>query len=427
MEQFFSDNPYALYFIGLLFLIISNRSNGKDYINKNIILLYIIFSLVNLFSIIDLKHNIAVILLISFIELQIMNLSDEILVVNTIYKIQDYIFLMINKYKIISILLCNIGIELARKIPIKEPIIWTLYFAIFIYIVSKIYRTDFKLKSFKNIEKIFIKNTEGFDYDSCLKDESLKEKLNMVIDIEDKTFLFRTRSHSSISLEALMCKINREREYSDTVKKIETYSIKYFLINLRTIIKYGRTILITIIKAILHKNGIRRFIKRGYSTIEMQWIRNVGIEIGYEKVYRRKIFEIIYANIFFKSLGEKRKYYSYPEYSYKNAREIFKMMIVYVYLRTVPTFVFKENKRIKLSNIYEYYKLVRGKQIKEKNNILNELTKEEIFIFVMGLSGKKINENLYQVYDWYILKYNINLEKVEEILSKFLTKKSLKV
>ena len=30
MEQFFSNNPYALYFIGLLFLIISNKNKNND-------------------------------------------------------------------------------------------------------------------------------------------------------------------------------------------------------------------------------------------------------------------------------------------------------------------------------------------------------------------------------------------------------------
>lgn len=426
MEQFFSNNPYALYFIGLLFLIISNRSSGKAFINKNIILVYIIFSLANLFNIIDLKYNIAVILLISFIELQILNLNDETLVVKTIYKIQDYIFTMINKYKFISILLCNIGIEFARSMNINNIAIWIVYFILFIYIISKIYRANFKLKKFEDIEKIFVKNTEGFEYENCLKDENLNTKLNMVIDVEDKTYLFRTRSHSAISLEALMCKINRETEYSDAISKIEEYSVEYFLVNLKTVIKYGKNILITILKAILYKNGIRRFIKRGYSTIEMQWIRNVGIEIGYEKVYRRKIFEITYANIFFKSLEEKRKYYTYPEYAYKESRKIYRMLIIYVYLKTVPTFIFKGEKRIKLNNIFEYYRLVRGKKIKDKNDILNELTKEEIFIFIMGLSGKKIDENLYELYDWYIAKYGIDIDKVTEILNK-LSKNNKKI
>lgn len=420
MEQFLADNPYALYFIGLLFLIISNRANKKDDINKNIILIYIIFSLVNLFNVIDLKYNIFVILLISFIELQILNLNNETLLVKTIYKIEDYLFTMINKYKIVTIIMWNVLMRIALNSQINNLIrliTWIIYFMFLTYTISKIYRNEFKVKEFENIERIFNNNSLGFSYKDALTGE-LNEKLKMVIDIEDKTYLFRKKSHNSISLEALMCKINREKEYNEAINKIEKYPIRYFLINLKTIVKYGLKILITILKAIVYKNGIKRFIKRGYSTIEMQWIRNVGIDIGYEKVYRRKIFEIIYSNIFFKSLKEKRKYYTYPEYFYNNSNEIYKMLIIYVYLNTVPTFIFKKDGRTKVDSIHEYYKIIRTEKIKNKNNILNELTKEEIFIFIMGLSGKKIDENLYNLYDWYILKYNINTNKVTEILNK---------
>lgn len=98
MEQFFSNNPYALYFIGLLFLIISNKNknNDNEEIDNNIILVYIIFALVNVFNIIELKYNLIVILLICFIELQIINLNSETLLVKSLYKIEDFAFMMVN-------------------------------------------------------------------------------------------------------------------------------------------------------------------------------------------------------------------------------------------------------------------------------------------------------------------------------------------
>ena len=169
----------------------------------------------------------------------------------------------------------------------------------------------------------------------------------MLIDIEDKTYMFRKRSHSSISLEALMCKINRQEEYDKIVSKIEGKPVLFFLSNIKITIKYAKKIITKILKAIFYKNGIKRFIKRGYSTIEMQWIRNVAISIGYEKVYRRKIFEIMYSNIFFKSIKEKRIYYTYPECFYKNSRLIFKMLIVYVYLKKLYNKNFEFNKKSK--------------------------------------------------------------------------------
>ena len=422
MEQFFSNNPYALYFIGLLFLIISNKNNKNEEIDKNIILVYIIFSLVNVFNIIEFKYNLTVILLICFIELQIINLNSGTLLVKSLYKIEDFAFMMVNKYKIIYFLLCNLLLVLYRALNfsniIAEILIEGIFLILLIHIISKIYRNEFRVNSFKQIEDIFEKKAQKFDYKNALNQNSeINFKLNMLIDIEDKTYMFRKRSHSSISLEALMCKINRQEEYDKIVSKIEGKPVLFFLSNIKITIKYAKKIITKILKAIFYKNGIKRFIKRGYSTIEMQWIRNVAISIGYEKVYRRKIFEIMYSNIFFKSLEEKRIYYTYPECFYKNSRLIFKMLIVYVYLNTVPTFLYINNNRIKIDNILKFYKIVNEGEIKEEN-IIERITKEELFIFIMGLSGKKIDENLYELYSKYIEKYNIDTKKVDNILKQ---------
>lgn len=422
MEQFFSNNSYALYFIGLLFLIISNKDNNNEEIDKNIILVYIIFSLVNVFNIIEFKYNLIVMLLICFIELQIINLNSGTLVVKSLYKIEDFAFIMVNKYKILYFLLCNLLLELYRALNFSNItasiLIEGIFFILLTHIISKIYRNEFRVNSFKQIEDIFEKKAKKFDYKNALnKNSEINFKLNMLIDIEDKTYMFRKRSHSSISLEALMCKINRQEEYVKIVSKIEGKPFFFFLFNIKIIIKYAKKIITKILKAIIYKNGIKRFIKRGYSTIEMQWIRNVAISIGYEKVYRRKIFEIIYSNIFFKSLEEKRRYYTYPEYFYKNFTLIFKMLIVYVYLNTVPTFLYINNNRIKIDNIYKFYKIVNEGEIKEEN-IIERITKEELFIFIMGLSGKKIDENLYELYSNYIEKYNIDTKKVDNILKQ---------
>ena len=93
------------------------------------------------------------------------------------------------------------------------------------------------------------------------------------------------------------------------------------------------------------------------------------------------------------------------------------MLIVYVYLNTVPTFLYINNNRIKIDNILKFYKIVNEGEIKEEN-IIERITKEELFIFIMGLSGKKIDENLYELYSKYIEKYNIDTKKVDNILKQ---------
>ena len=419
MEQFFSDSPIALFFVGLLFLIVSNKKIEES-ISSNIILVYIIMALVNVFNIIDFNKSTLIILLICFIDIEIININSETLIVKTLYKIYDFIFEMINKYKFLYIYLLNFILNMIiNKLEPKSLIKAIIYFAyciVFIRIISKIYRNEFKIKEFSKIERFFLYYENGFKYGEVANMCNV-EKYNMLIDIEDKTFIYRKKSHRSLSIETLMCKIDKKQKYDEVIDNLQKMKIFYCIKNLKSIIKYSYRIINVIYKAIIYKNGVNRFIKRGYSTIEMQWIRNAGIEVGYDKVYRRKLFELIYSNIFYKSLKEKRRYNTYPEYNYNNSDYIFKMLIVYVYLQTVPTFIYKKSGRTKLDNIYEYYRLVRKKPIENKKNIIDDLSREEMFIFIMGLSGKKINENLFELYSSYIKKYKINKRKVIEILN----------
>lgn len=69
---------------------------------------------------------------------------------------------------------------------------------------------------------------------------------------------------------------------------------------------------------------------RGCSTLEMQLIRCIGIEKGYDKcVVRRKFFEFFYTYLFFNGLK------NYYENTQNNKRREFKKFILYVYLHSI--------------------------------------------------------------------------------------------
>ena len=122
MENFFDQYPYALFFIACFFLLIENRSNKKN-INTNIIILYIIFSISSIFTVGSYWKNCISILVLSFVELEILAASEEkdMLVVAARFKLYDYIFTMINKYKVISM----IGISFLFYL--SSIILWDLY------------------------------------------------------------------------------------------------------------------------------------------------------------------------------------------------------------------------------------------------------------------------------------------------------------
>ena len=70
---------------------------------------------------------------------------------------------------------------------------------------------------------------------------------------------------------------------------------------------------------------------RGCSTLEMQLIRNIGIEKGYDKcIIRRKMFEFVYTYIFFNGL---RDYYENTQNSKR--REFKNLFCTFITFNTI--------------------------------------------------------------------------------------------
>ena len=191
------------------------------------------------------------------------------------------------------------------------------------------------------------------------------------------------------------------------------YKLKYLINNFKKIIKLSYRVFVVLVKAIFSKKGLKRYLNRGYSTIEMQLIRTYGVVSGYEKTYLRKIYELIYANIFFKSYNNKTKYY---HYLHNNL--YLKYQIPYAYFKSVRTFI---NERV-CKNMVEYYKYIRNfpknRKISknEEERIVYILSIEEIFIFILGLSMNWIDKRILEEYSYYIDKYELDVEKLTKII-----------
>lgn len=452
MENFFAGSKYALYFIGLFFIIIQNRSNRTEKTNKNIILIYIIYALTNLFNIIHIIPNTIIVFSIFFIETQVLTLNEaeSILLIKTRYKIVDYIFTMINKYKAVQMIILNICFSIIPKTyqysfiatfmigGVKKITFFSLFSTIyrcsiivnviigviaavkFLSCISKIYLNEFRVKRLDVVEEEFKKLSEGFYLSrNC---EDLDKKIQMLMKIEDRTFFARANSYISISFEALIYKINQSNRQAQKANEVKMMTIEkkiqYIIDNLPKVIGLALKIFKTVVKAIFLEDGVKRFIKRGYSTIEMQLMRQMSIEIGYEKVYRRKIYELLYTHMFFKSLDQKRRYNHYTEHA-----QTFKKRIAYVYFKKVPTFLNVDGMYKRCNNIYEFYKTVRtSEEIDEAEleptKIVYALTTEEMFIFILGLSGKYLGGDFQSRYGVYIEKYSLNIDKIKEIISR---------
>lgn len=422
MEQFFANSPYALLFLGIFLIIISNRNNSNN-TDKNIILIYIIYALASVFAVGDFLFNTIIILVMCFIENQILSLDNEgeITIVYSRYKIIDFIFTMLNKYKIFYIILNNLAFYYAKSvfnINIWLGFIYLFMCAlVFLFLIGRVYLDKFKVKNLYKIREDFLVKSKGYREPNINTKEGLdfKEKINMLIDLEDKTYNIRKSSYTIICIESLIYKLCKD--YGNTYKVTTIVNSKtvdklsYFFRNIKKVFNLGFRILKKCFNALTHKNGIRIFIKRGYSTIEMQLMRNLAVEKGYGEYFiLRKIYELIYTNIFFKSEFKRREYYSWNQ-----SFESFKRSIIFAYYNTVPTFL--NGKSCK--NIFDYMKYIRnsGNPIDNKEKVLYFLSKEEVFIFILGLSSKRIDTYILSRYDYFIKKYELDKDKILKIIS----------
>ena len=143
------------------------------------------------------------------------------------------------------------------------------------------------------------------------------------------------------------------------------------------------------------KTSIKRFV-RGYSTIEMQLLRTLAIEEGYSCIFRRKIFEILYAKLFWKNL----KVY------YKNCdcdTFYFKDYLLFLYMQTAKCLNRGEEKHLEE---------VIGKK---RKNIL-DYTKEELFVLTLCFSGKIKRDYVLEIYQDVIWMNGLDEERVNELV-----------
>ena len=149
---------------------------------------------------------------------------------------------------------------------------------------------------------------------------------------------------------------------------------------------------------------LRKIFCRGYSTIEMQLIRTLGVKSGYEKcVIKRKIFEVVFAHLIFNSLFN---YYNFN----RESVERYKIWILLNYINYVRV---KINGKIfcRTSN-KSSLELAFGKDMIHTSS-------EEFFVWCLGLSCiDKIGEKVVGWYDPIIEQYGLDKQSVFNIIKQ---------
>ena len=292
------------------------------------------------------------------------------------YKVLDYLFLIIFQYgilyTILSILLTSFKLSYFVSTIVHCPFEVIRFFfqcisiILFISGIVKITSEKFKIKTINELNSVF---TPSINMVSFGKIDS--DIFNMLIDMEDKTYRIRLNTYNFFSLEFINYKIKQFRQFRSMVER------------------YQKTIVY--IKATRHI--------RGYSTLEMQLLRSIGIVYGYNIIIFRKIYEILYTTIFLKSL---KSYYTKNNYA---NHDRYKDFLLYTYLRNVNT---KINEK--------YYPKITD----FIGNDVQSWTKEKCYIAFCGLPHRNINsDNILNIHpeiiDRYQLDKKIILKSMNEI------------
>lgn len=356
------------------------------------------------------------------------------------HKVLDYMYMYVFQYKLLYIILAifiqsYVGIQyIYNLVQINDQISGvarTVIMAcslLLLYIgIHKIFANPVEFRTFKKMEMSLRRHPYYYlPWKDEEKREKLCEKLEMVADIEDYTFFQRKRSYSAFSVEFL--KIVWQKKYGqwlekqsyttknrctcgNILKRLTRNNIKKLLLKIRDgSILNGLEMLCCKIRCFIGyklqkiSRRLKGYFFRGHSTIEMQLIRILAYQKGLYfnpknnseryQVLIRKIFEVIYAHIFF--TGYKKNLHIDKD------KDFYRYYLVYSYLHTVQTTLNK-------------YKFDPLDKIFGKVDVI-DWPKEALFIIVLGLNGLNITMERVDAYTNIINKYQLNRDTLERLV-----------
>lgn len=363
MESLFVGNSVILLFWVYINFIIEIKEKYKK-----IILMYLITYIANVMDIVPTTQSYIILLLALFVELEFWEDRFKTQIITNVFeKLLDFLFTMITQYALFS-------------------------FSLSLAISSRWFTNLFDEKL-----RIVVLIASGFVmYVSCRNASSQKFKIcsfTQIKDRIDKIEKYRTFVQRGKTIHDAECILAIEdRTYFDRGEKY-TFFNTYYLKSRHWKKIFG--MIKKFFSSCDKKTSIKRFV-RGYSTIEMQLLRTLAIEDGYSCIFRRKIFEILYAKLFWKNL---KVYYKKCDCD----TWYFKDYLLFLYMQTARCLNRGEEKHLEE---------VVGKK---RKNIL-DYTKEELFVLTLCFSGKVKRDYVLDIYQDVIERNGLDEEKVNELV-----------
>ena len=334
---------------------------------KVIVLMYLITFITNILNIVPTLESYVILLMALFIQFEFFeDHFKKVIITNWIEKIADFIYVISSQYSFLPFTLSLIvsSGHVIELFPLKvRNLVYVVSVVFFCIACDGASSRKYVIKSFSEIKA---KIDKIKDYRSFLELEKEIIDSDCVLLIEDANYYNREEKYSFANLFYLKPRY---------LKKAWKYLLRF----------------------ITRKNKVNNVKKiiRGYSTIEMQLLRTLAIEEGYGYTIRRKIYEILYARLFWKNL---RQYYE----KYNCDVKPYKRFLLYLYLRTAPCLNIGRDKQV-------------ARKIKPRSEIL-EYTREELFVLTLCFSGKVKRQNVLEIYEDIIDILNLDRMKVEKII-----------
>ena len=364
--DYFSKNLYVLFTVIIFSLFVGDYVKSDK--NK-IIVIYIFISLLAVFKILSILSMLLIFLILFFLYFEILidDYYKNVIIRKIRYKIIDFLYLLIFKYHFILFFLGLFFVSSRADFIFEIFKFDTLYirdtlFMLWVFfIVCKISGNIFELCSFtkmyERMQEINFGNFKKLD----------DEKTDILLFLEDRSYYLRKNSYTVLSFDYY----------------------KYQMTNLKNILRR------------LPKKIKSLF--RGFSTIEVQLFRSIGINTGYEKTFIRKTTEFIYTPIFFKGLKElyKQNYSTVSDEKYKDY--LIKCYLNWALVR------FNEKKYKNIYSLFENYK--------------GTISNSDFLFYCLCLSknSERITldkEEFYKNFGYLVDKFNISDNQLTKTLGK---------
>lgn len=370
MELLYENNLFVIFLIAGF--TIFNLKSLLEY--QQVILYYLLTFVVILFGTMRILYLLPLSLVALFFYLEYFSSDKEKMnmLIKLRYKIADFLYQIVFIYHIWGVLICLLMLYISHIVEssIVSIVFKCVSILVLFFTINIVNQRKFAVKTFTEMCKTM---DEIIFYDISYSNE-LRKRLDILVAIEDRTYFDRTVSYNFITKQFVKIKL---LQFSNILRgmtiKEKLYTCKNYLQD--------------------------NIIVRGYSTLEMQLMRNIAVINGWDECrIRRKIFELIYSNIFLKSLKERYKYNT------KFGMVHYKEFLLYVYCHNVRP---KVGKKIQPFN--EFF---------EKKKI-EEWQLEKMLVVCVGLSYKTITEENIYKYEDIIQKFDLNKDEILKYSNTF--------